>query len=57
MAVTGDAGEDAFVTLYDLGNYPGTLIVFQRHKHVLSAWRSSVTQVTTLAPNSAMVCC
>ncbi len=42
------SGEEAFVAMYDLGHYPGSLIVFQRQKHVLSAWRSSVTQVTTL---------
>ncbi len=42
------SGEAAFVGLYDLGDFPGTLIVFQRHQDVLAAWRSSVTQVTTL---------
>lgn len=41
-------GEDAFVALYDLGGFPGSLIVIQRQQDVLSAWRSSVTQVTTL---------
>ncbi len=42
------SGEDAFVGLYDLGDFPGTLVVFQRQNDVLSAWRSGVTQVTAL---------
>ncbi len=42
------SGEDAFVAMYDLGDFPGSLIVFQRQQDVLGAWRSSVTQVTTL---------
>ena len=42
------SGEEAFVSLYDLGDFPGSLIVFQRQQDVLSAWRSSVAQVTTL---------
>ena len=42
------SGEEAFVSLYDLGGFPGSLIVIQRQQDVLSAWRSSVTQVTTL---------
>ena len=42
------SGEDAFVSMYDLGDFPGTLVVFQRQQDVLSAWRSSVTQVTAL---------
>ncbi len=42
------SGEEAFVSMYDLGDYPGTLIVLQRQQDVLSAWRSSVTQVTAL---------
>ena len=42
------SGEAAFVTLYDLGEFPGSLIVFQRKSDVLSAWRSSVAQVTLL---------
>ena len=42
------SGEEAFVTLYDLGDYPGSLVVFQRKADVLAAWRSSVTQVTLL---------
>ncbi|WP_373503864.1 PAS domain-containing sensor histidine kinase [Aestuariivirga sp.] len=42
------SGEEAFVSMYDLGTFPGSLIVFQRQQDVLSAWRSSVTQVTTL---------
>ena len=42
------SGEEAFVSMYDLGDYPGTLIVLQRQQDVLSAWRSGVTQVTGL---------
>ena len=42
------SGEAAFVTLFDLGDYPGSLVVFQRKADVLAAWRSSVTQVTLL---------
>jgi two-component system cell cycle sensor histidine kinase PleC len=42
------SGESAFVTLFDLGDYPGSLVVFQRKADVLAAWRSSVTQVTLL---------
>jgi two-component system, cell cycle sensor histidine kinase PleC len=42
------SGEAAFVSMYDLGLFPGSLIVFQRQQDVLSAWRSGVTQVTTL---------
>ena len=42
------SGEETFISMYDLGGFPGTLIVFQRQQDVLSAWRSSVTQVTTL---------
>ena len=42
------SGEEAFVSMYDLGDYPGTLVVMQRQQDVLSAWRSSVTQVTAL---------
>ncbi|WP_421695780.1 ATP-binding protein [Aestuariivirga sp.] len=42
------SGEEALVSLYDLGDYPGSLLVLQRQQDVLSAWRSSVTQVTAL---------
>lgn len=42
------SGEDAFVSMYDLGDFPGTLVVFQRQQDVLSAWRSGVAQVTAL---------
>ncbi len=42
------SGEDAFVTMYDLGDFPGMLVVFQRQADVLSAWRSGVTHVTVL---------
>jgi len=42
------SGEEGFVAMYDLGDYPGTLIVLQRQQDVLSAWRSGVTQVTAL---------
>jgi len=42
------SGESAFVTLYDLGEFPGSLVVFQRKADVFSAWRSSVMQVTLL---------
>ena len=42
------SGDEAFVAMYDLGDYPGTLVVLQRQQGVLSAWRSSVTQVTAL---------
>ncbi len=42
------SGEDGFVAMYDLGDYPGSLVVLQRQQDVLSAWRSSVTQVTAL---------
>ena len=42
------SGEEAFVSMYDLGAYPGTLVVLQQQQDVLSAWRSSVTQVTAL---------
>lgn len=42
------SGEYAFVTLYDLGDYPASLLIFQRKGDVLTAWRSSVMQVTVL---------
>jgi len=42
------SGEEAFVTLFDLGDFPGSLIVYQRKADVLSAWRSSVMQVSVL---------
>ncbi len=42
------SGERAYVTIYDLGDFPGSLVVFQRQADVLSAWRSSVMQVTLL---------
>ena len=42
------SGEDAFVAMYDLGDFPGSLIVFQRKADVLSAWRAGVMQVTIL---------
>ena len=42
------SGEAAFVTLYELGDFPGSLVVFQRKADVLAAWRSGVTQVTLL---------
>ncbi|MCA3573762.1 MAG: hypothetical protein IOC86_07565, partial [Aestuariivirga sp.] len=47
-AIALASGEDAFVTLYDLGDFPGSLIVFQRQSDVLAAWRSDITQVTVL---------
>lgn len=42
------SGDDAFVAIYDLGKYPGTLFVMQRKSDVLHAWRTSVTRVTAL---------
>ena len=42
------SGEEAFVSLYDIGSYPGSLIVFQRKSDVLTAWRASVARLTTL---------
>jgi two-component system cell cycle sensor histidine kinase PleC len=42
------SGEEAFVAIYDLGTFPGSLVVFQRKLDVLSAWRASVTRLTTL---------
>ena len=42
------SGEEAFVAMYELGDYPGSLVVLQRQQDVLSAWRSSVTHVTAL---------
>jgi two-component system cell cycle sensor histidine kinase PleC len=47
-AIALASGEEAFVTLYDLGDFPGSLIVFQRQSDVLAAWRSNITQVTVL---------
>ena len=42
------SGEEAFVSIYDLGDFSGSLVVFQRKADVLSAWRSSVMQVSIL---------
>jgi two-component system cell cycle sensor histidine kinase PleC len=42
------SGEDAFVGIYDLGDYPASLLVFQRKADVLAAWRSSVMHVSLL---------
>jgi two-component system cell cycle sensor histidine kinase PleC len=42
------SGEEAFVSIFDLGDYPASLLVFQRQADVLQAWRSGVTQVTVL---------
>ena len=42
------SGEEAFIAMYDLSPFAGSLVVFQRKSDVLSAWRSSVAQLTTL---------
>ncbi|MFM8748166.1 MAG: PAS-domain containing protein, partial [Aestuariivirga sp.] len=42
------SGDDAFVGMHDLGDFPGTLFVLQRKSDVLQAWRTSVTRVTAL---------
>ena len=49
------SGEDAFVGMYDLGDYPGTLVVLQRKADVLQAWRAGVTRVTGLFVVSLLV--
>jgi two-component system cell cycle sensor histidine kinase PleC len=41
-------GEEAFVAMFDLGAYPGTLVVIQSKPDVLAAWRASVTRLSTL---------
>ena len=47
-AMTLASGEEAFVSIHDLGAYPGSLIVIQKKPDILSEWRSSVTRVSTL---------
>ena len=42
------SGEEAFVAFHGLGEFPGSLIVFQRKSDVLKSWRLSVTRVTAL---------
>lgn len=42
------SGEEAFVMFLGLGNFPGSLIVFQKKSDVLKSWRDSVTRLTTL---------
>ena len=42
------SGEEAYVAMYDLGAYPGSLVVIQSKPDILSEWRASVTRVSTL---------
>ena len=42
------SGEDAYVDMHDLGDYPGSLVVIQSIPDILTAWRASVTRVETL---------
>ena len=42
------SGEEAYVALYDLGAFPGSLAVIQRKSDILAAWHASVTRVETL---------
>jgi two-component system cell cycle sensor histidine kinase PleC len=49
------SGDAAFVAMFDLGDYPGSLIVLQRNSDVLQAWRTSVTRVTALFVVSLLV--
>ncbi len=42
------SGEDASVTMAALGDFSGSLIVYQRSSDILTSWRESVTRVTTL---------
>ncbi len=41
-------GEDAYVSLYDLTPYPGSLLVVQTRPDILKEWRSSVTRLSML---------
>ena len=42
------SGEEAYVALYNLGAFPGSLAVIQRKSDILAAWHASVTRVETL---------
>ncbi|MBM3520744.1 MAG: PAS domain-containing sensor histidine kinase, partial [Alphaproteobacteria bacterium] len=42
------SGEEAFVAMYDLAPFAGSLVVIQGQPSVMAAWRDSVTRVTTL---------
>ena len=42
------SGDEAVVVTRDLGAVPGSLVVYQRHADVLSAWRSGVMQLAIL---------
>ena len=42
------SGEEAFVAMYDLAPFAGSLVVIQGQASVMAAWRDSVTRVTTL---------
>ncbi len=42
------SGDEAYVAMYDLGAFPGSLVVIQAKGDILAAWRTSVARVSSL---------
>ena len=42
------SGEDASVIMQSLGEFPGSLVVYQKSADILTSWRDSVTRLATL---------
>ncbi|MEQ1523709.1 MAG: histidine kinase dimerization/phospho-acceptor domain-containing protein, partial [Aestuariivirga sp.] len=48
-------GEAAYVTARQFGNFPGSLVVFQKRSDLLSAWRDGVTRLSILFVATVLV--
>ncbi len=48
-------GEAAYVTARQFGNFPGSLVVFQKRSDLLAAWRDGVTRLSILFVATVLV--
>jgi two-component system, cell cycle sensor histidine kinase PleC len=48
MPTTLATGEDAFMASRELGDYPGSILAYQKKADVLAAWRNGVMQLAIL---------
>ena len=48
-------GEAAYVTARQFGNFPGSLVVFQKRSDLLETWRTGVTRLSILFVSTVLV--
>ena len=48
-------GEAAYVTARQFGNFPGSLVVFQKRSDLLGTWRTGVTRLSILFVSTVLV--